>query len=110
MFLHTVPFQHPKTLMMNTVELIKKALRFGQPPPSTQRVATCCNILVYVPFDLLQILKRLYFYLVMLDRSLGPKYWFICRHKGNPAKRDTEIANVRQDQCDAACIELSGKR
>ena len=39
-FLHTVPFQHPKTLMMmNAVELIKKALRFGQTPPSTEHVA-----------------------------------------------------------------------
>ena len=31
--LHTVPFKHPKTLMMNIVELMKKALRFGQTTP-----------------------------------------------------------------------------
>ena len=34
---HTVPLQHPQTLMMNMAELIKKALRFGQTP---QHVAT----------------------------------------------------------------------
>ena len=39
-FLHTVPCQHPKTLMMNIVELIKKALRFGQTPPV---YPTCCK-------------------------------------------------------------------
>ena len=39
-FLHTVPCKHLKTFMMNIVELIKKALRFGQTTPV---YPTCCR-------------------------------------------------------------------
>ena len=38
LFFHKVTFKDQKTLMMNIVGLIKKALSFGQTPPSTQDV------------------------------------------------------------------------
>ena len=39
-FFLKVTFKDQKTLMMNIVELIKKALSFGQTPPSTQNVVS----------------------------------------------------------------------
>jgi hypothetical protein len=40
MFFPKVTFKDQQTMMMNIVDLIKKALSFGQTPPSTQNVVS----------------------------------------------------------------------